>query len=105
MFRSALIALVAAALGTAGWDDAWARGGGKSGSGSSGRACSNLHRHSNSMVPPPIIASGTHAGGYYRGYYSPYPSGATEYRYYCPEFDRYYPEVLECPSGFRGVTY
>ena len=105
MKRSALIVLVAAALGTAGWDDAGARGGGRSGAGSSGRACSNHHGHSHSMVGGPIIASGTASGGYYQGYYSPVPSGATEYRYYCPEFDRYYPEVLECPSGFRGVTY
>ena len=105
MKRGALIVLLAAALGAGGVDDTWARGGGKSGrSGSSGRGCSTSHSHSHPSVRAPTIVSSATHGGYYPGYYSPAMPGATQYQYYCPDSDRYYPEVLECPSGFRAVT-
>ena len=104
MKRSAVVVLLVAALGVAGVGDAWARGGGKSGrSGSSGRTCSNHHSHSHSSVAAPLIVSRAPHGGYYGSYYSPAPANA--YRYYCAELDRYYPEVPDCPSGFKPVAY
>jgi len=38
-----------------------------------------------------------------RMYHVPIAPGGTKFRYYCPAVQRYYPEVAECPSGFRGV--
>lgn len=33
-----------------------------------------------------------------------YAPGSVEYRYYCPDSKLYYPDVLECPSGWLAVV-
>jgi len=98
---------------------AYTKGGGHgSGSHSSGGHSSSGHHSSNDSstghsagTSPPTAQASTGAasttvgiGGGRNMSGTRFTSSTTKYRYYCPEAGLYYPDIAQCPSGFRGIT-